>query len=249
MDRRQLNLNWSLICGLGSLALIRPLASIVETQMGSDTGPVLPLGLTLLVTAAWVAIVGLSREPRPLLTLVLAGVAYAVFAALLSGILSRILTGELQGPFAMPLAIIPMLLVNALWGLVAGALALAVRRVRGIHPPTEPYPLPPPSPALPVGEVAPGQPPVALAAPRTGGGLRSVGIGALGLIGGVLAAMILQDIIGVAFLRDGGEGHLGLAMAIGLLMPILSIAGVGVALAVDYSARSRRAQNTPPGRR
>jgi hypothetical protein len=82
------------------------------------------------VTAVWVLVVGLGRVAQPVLTLVGAGLAYGVFAIALSGILSPILSGELQGPLAMPIAIVPMLLVNALWGLVAGGLALLVARVR-----------------------------------------------------------------------------------------------------------------------
>lgn len=125
------HLHWPLIAGLGALALIRPVARIVEDQLGLSAGPVLPIALTIVVTAAWVVIVGFGRVRQPLLTLVFAGLAYAAFSTVLSAILSPILTGELQGPIAMPIAIIPMLLINAGWGLVAGALALAVQRLRG----------------------------------------------------------------------------------------------------------------------
>lgn len=125
------NLNWLQIAGLGALALVRPVVRTIETQLGVSGGPAVAIGLTVLVTAAWVAIVGFSRISQPLLTLVFAGVAYAVFSIALSGILSPILTGELQGPLAMPFAIIPVLVVNVLWGLVAGALALGLQRLRG----------------------------------------------------------------------------------------------------------------------
>jgi hypothetical protein len=82
------------------------------------------------MTSAWVLIVGLSRVREPLLTLVAAGLTYAVAAILLSAVLSPILTGELQGPLAMPFAVIPLFVTNMLWGLVAGALAVLVRRLR-----------------------------------------------------------------------------------------------------------------------
>lgn len=134
MRKTPLRLNWGLIAGLGALALIRPLVRIIESQSGLSAGPVLATALTVVVTATWVAIVGFSNEPRPLLTLVLAGLAYAVFSTLASGILSPILTGKLQGPLAMPIAIIPVLLTNALWGLIAGALALAVQKLRARRP-------------------------------------------------------------------------------------------------------------------
>ena len=121
-----------LILGLGLLALVRPLASIVVEQSGHDLGAAPRLLLTAAITLVWVAVVGLGRAPRPLLTLVLAGLVYAVAAIALSGILSPLLLGHLSGPLAQPLAIVPMLLVNALWGLIAGLLALGVRRLRGV---------------------------------------------------------------------------------------------------------------------
>lgn len=121
-----------LILGLGLLALVRPLASIVVEQSGHDLGAAPRLLLTAAITLVWVAVVGLGRAPRPLLTLVLAGLVYAVAAIVLSGILSPLLLGHPSGPLAQPLAIVPMLLVNALWGLIAGLLALGVRRLRGV---------------------------------------------------------------------------------------------------------------------
>jgi hypothetical protein len=122
-------LNWPLVIGLAALALVRPLSSIVG--MSDVLGkPATPLILTAAITVAWVLIVGLSRVREPLLTLVAAGLSYAVAAIVLSAVLSPILTGELQGPLAMPAAIIPMLVTNALWGLIAGGLAVLVRRLR-----------------------------------------------------------------------------------------------------------------------
>lgn len=126
------HLNWSLILGLAALALIRPLFSIVGLNdvLGR---PATPLILTAAITVAWVLIVGLSRVREPVLTLLVAGLTYAVASAILSTVLSPILSGELQGPLAMPLAIIPMLITNAIWGLVAGVLALVVQRARGVE--------------------------------------------------------------------------------------------------------------------
>jgi hypothetical protein len=40
------------------------------------------------------------------------------------------MTGRLQGPLAMPFTILPVLLTNAFWGLLAGLIALLVRRAR-----------------------------------------------------------------------------------------------------------------------
>lgn len=124
-------LHWPLILGLGALALVRPLSRIIMNQTGVDTSPAVPILLTLGISAAWIAIVGLSRTPRPVLTLVLAGLVYAVAATALSAVLSPILDGRLDGPLANPIAIVPMLLTNLIWGLVTGVIALGLQRLRG----------------------------------------------------------------------------------------------------------------------
>lgn len=127
------SLNWPLITFLGALAMIRPVSRIVGNQLSGGTSPALPITMTLVVSVIWVLIVGMSRVERPVATLVLAGLTYAVFAIILSAILSPILSGQLQGPIANPAAIIPILTTNALWGAVAGGLALLVQRGRGIR--------------------------------------------------------------------------------------------------------------------
>lgn len=123
-------LNWPLVLGLAVLALIRPLFSILGLS-DSLGKPGTPLILTGAITLAWVLIVGFSRVREPVATLVAAGLAYAVMAIVLSAILSPILSGELQGPLAMPLAIIPLFITNAIWGFIAGAIALLIQRSRG----------------------------------------------------------------------------------------------------------------------
>ena len=123
-------LHWPLIIGLGVLALVRPLIRIVADRVGVTEGPVVPVLITVAISLVWVLAVGLTRVQHPVPTLVAVGMTYAVLSILLSGILSPLLTGELQGPLAQPSAIIPVLVVNVLWGLAAGALALLVRRLR-----------------------------------------------------------------------------------------------------------------------
>lgn len=118
-----------LVVLLALIGLVRPAARIILTVLGVETGPALPIGLTVVITLVWAIVVGRGRAPQPLLTLVLAGLAYGVLAILLSGVLSPIIDGELAGPLANPIAIVPVLLTGAVWGLVAGGLALLVRRL------------------------------------------------------------------------------------------------------------------------
>lgn len=124
------SLNLPLVLGLGALALVRPLVSTVGTQLGTADPPAVPVALTLAISLIWITVVGLGRTGRPLLTLVLVGVAYGILSILLSAVLSPILTGRLQGPLATPIAIVPVLLTNAAWGLLCGAVALLVRNLR-----------------------------------------------------------------------------------------------------------------------
>ena len=122
-------LRWPLIIGLGAFALVRPMVRMVEDQLNVGGLPAVPIVITALISAVWIAVVGLSRTARPVVTLLLTGLTYAVLSITLSGVLSPILTGELQGPLASPVAIIPVLLVNAVWGLATGALALLLQRL------------------------------------------------------------------------------------------------------------------------
>lgn len=117
------DLRWWMILSLGLLALLRPLTRMT----GVLEAPILT---TVLLTFVWVAVVGLTRTPRPVLTLVLAGLVYAAAATLLSAAVSGLTDGTLRGPLTRPLASISMLLTHAAWGLVAGLVALGVQRLR-----------------------------------------------------------------------------------------------------------------------
>lgn len=130
---RTQTLHWPLIIGLGALALVRPLASIVGLTDALGQ-PGTSLTLTALITLAWVLVVGCSTVQRPVATLVAAGLVYAALAALISAVLSPILDGQLDGPMTNPFALVGLLVTNAFWGLVAGVLALAVQRARGLGP-------------------------------------------------------------------------------------------------------------------
>lgn len=127
-------LNWLLILGLGLLALARPLTNIVLDQLEIDLGPVVPLGWTVIISVIWICAVGLTRTVAPVATLLLTGLAYGVFAIALSGILSPLLLGELRGPLTTPIGAVAVLATNAVWGVITGAIALALQRARGIRP-------------------------------------------------------------------------------------------------------------------
>lgn len=75
--------------------------------------------------------------------------------------------------------------------------------------------------------------------------MRTIGIGALGLIGGVLSALVVQDLLAVAFVREGTVPD-ALVVVLALLMPVMALLGVVVAVLLDRQAK-RRANRTPRG--
>lgn len=124
-------LHWPLIVGMAALAFIRPFMNITGMMdlIGRPSGPIL---MTLLISAAWLAIVVLSSVREPVLTLTCTGVVYGLFAFLLGAILSPLLTGELSGPianpFILPFAVAAILVTNALWGLAIGLVAWVIQQ-------------------------------------------------------------------------------------------------------------------------
>lgn len=72
--------------------------------------------------------------------------------------------------------------------------------------------------------------------------LRWLGIGLLGFIGGMLSAIILQDVLASAF-ASNGSAPTGVTIVLGSPLPVLGLAGIVVALLVDRrSTRRRRPQ-------
>ncbi|WP_067821772.1 hypothetical protein [Actinomadura kijaniata] len=130
-DERSLRerLDWPLAIALGTVALVRPLFSIAGWSDALGR-PATPLLLTAVISLVWILAAGLGRVREPVPTLVAAGVVYALASIALSAVLSPLMHGELQGPLATPIAIIPVLLVNALWGAVCGVCAMALRNLR-----------------------------------------------------------------------------------------------------------------------
>lgn len=78
-------------------------------------------------------------------------------------------------------------------------------------------------------------------APRPRSAWRSVGIGILGLVGGVLLALIVQDVLATAFVSDGTVPS-ALSAVLGFLMPVFAILGVIVAILVDNWNVKRRSK-------
>lgn len=122
--------DWPLVLGLAAFALVRPAIRIAEDRAGLDLSPAAPIAATIVVTVVWTAAAVLSRVRDPLTTLLYTGLTYGLLSIVLSAVLSPILLDHLEGPLARPLTIVPVLIVNAVWGLMTGVIALMIRRAR-----------------------------------------------------------------------------------------------------------------------
>lgn len=68
--------------------------------------------------------------------------------------------------------------------------------------------------------------------------MQKVGIGALGVIGGALLALIVQDLLATAFLSNGTI-PIGLGIVLGFLMPVFAVLGAIIAVLM-YNRSAKR---------
>ncbi|WP_411843158.1 hypothetical protein [Salinicoccus sp. HZC-1] len=122
-------LNWRLITALALIALIRPFMSILGISEAIGK-PAASITATIIISLIWITAVFIKNEKQPVLTLVSAGITYAVMAIIISGILSPVLTGTLQGPLTNPFALVSILLTNIVWGLITGGIAALLLKIR-----------------------------------------------------------------------------------------------------------------------
>ena len=84
---RRRGLRWTLIFFLAALGLVRPLLSITGFYDALGGDPWTPILITILIAVVWVGVVVTARAPNPLITLVLVGGLYGVFAILLQQVI------------------------------------------------------------------------------------------------------------------------------------------------------------------
>lgn len=116
-----------MVLGLGSMALLWPLTGL--TGIGG-TGPARALGIIGITAAVWIGVVGFGRVARPVATLTLAGLAFGVIAIATSALAGA---GGIGSDAALWTAA-PALAMDAFWGFVAGLIASAIQRSRGVTP-------------------------------------------------------------------------------------------------------------------
>ena len=114
-----------MILGLGSLALLWPLAEF--TGLSDAIGqPTMALVLFALVAIVWIGTVGFCRVPRPLLTLTVAGAVYGGILVVLSVAFGT--HADLGSVLAVGVALFEIV-QSALLGSIAGLLARALQKV------------------------------------------------------------------------------------------------------------------------
>lgn len=133
MNRRA-NPSWGLISLLAAVGLLRPLLSIAGAYDALGVGPVGPLIVTAIVAALWVGAVVATRAPNPLVTLVLVGTLYGVFAILLQQVGWNLFLGDApegapsSGP-VLAMSWVSILTTNAIWGALLGLVATGLGRL------------------------------------------------------------------------------------------------------------------------
>ena len=121
-------LSWPLVLGLGSLALLWPLAHLtgVSDAIGQ---PATALSILAFVALVWIGVVGFGRVPRPVLTLTLAGTTYGVLIILVGTIFGE-RAERASGVLSVIAALFELVQSTAL-GAVLGLVALVVQSARG----------------------------------------------------------------------------------------------------------------------
>lgn len=114
-------LPWTLIVPLAALGLIRTIPGIIGSE-DPQWVSILVILLLPAVTAVWVSVVILMGVPNPFITLVFTGETY--------GILAIALNITIQGDFSKlsVIGVVAILVVNLIWGALAGLIALVIRR-------------------------------------------------------------------------------------------------------------------------
>jgi hypothetical protein len=118
-------MSWPLVLGLGSLALLWPLAELIGLS-DAIGGLTVALMVFAVVAITWIGTVGFCRVSRPVLTLTLAGVVYGGFLVALSAAFG---THPAFGGFLAAGVALFEIGRSALLGSVAGLLARAVQKV------------------------------------------------------------------------------------------------------------------------
>lgn len=122
----------TLAIGLGTLTLLYPILNIAIDLLGVEGAARLPVNawLWLVIAVIWVLAGWLTRTARPVLTLLLTGIAGGLFTALLVIVIQLFGSGG-PGLAAAPFAIVSILAMHTVGGVICGLLAWGLQSATG----------------------------------------------------------------------------------------------------------------------
>ncbi|ACZ30768.1 hypothetical protein Xcel_1745 [Xylanimonas cellulosilytica DSM 15894] len=126
---------WRTAVGLGLVALVLPIVEVVARAIGAELPMTVRPAVMLGISLVWIVVVAARRWTPAVPTLMAAGLVQALAGAVLALGTTWIFDGLPGGPLVRPTQLLVALAAGALWGLVCGAMALALQNARkGLHP-------------------------------------------------------------------------------------------------------------------
>lgn len=126
---------WRTAVILGLIAVVKPMVCAVARATHTDLSARVPLTITLGISLVWIVVVAVRRRTPAVPTLVAAGMVQAFASAVLALGTTWAFDGMPGGSLVHPTQLLVELGVGALWGLVCGAVALALQNARqGLRP-------------------------------------------------------------------------------------------------------------------
>jgi hypothetical protein len=122
--------SWPVAVTLGMIALTRTVARIAEHAAHAQADDRMPLTIILAVSVVWIVVLAVRRHTPAVPTLVAAGLIQATVGVVVMFVATWLIDGAPGGPLVRPAALLLTLSGGALWGLVCGAVALALQNAR-----------------------------------------------------------------------------------------------------------------------
>lgn len=122
--------SWPVALSLAAIALSRTAFRIAEHAAHIHADDRIPLTITLAVSLVWIVVLTVRRHTPAVATLVAAGLIQAAAGVIVTLAAGWIIDGAPGGPPVQPTSLLLTLGGGALWGLVCGAVALALQNAR-----------------------------------------------------------------------------------------------------------------------
>ena len=129
---------WRTAVVLGLVALVKPATVAVAAATSVSLGSRLPLSIMLVVSVVWIVVVAARRRTPAVPTLVAAGLVQAVASIAVTWVVTTAFDGTRAAAALGSVELVDVFQIlgaGALWGLVCGAVALALQNAhQGLRP-------------------------------------------------------------------------------------------------------------------